>query len=178
MIIEKDGIRIRAFTESDLPLMLRWLTDERVLEFYEGRDVHFTTETVSGHFLEEIHDGFRVIIEYDGVPVGYSQIYRISGELFSEYGYPDDGSCVYAMDQFLGEPEYWNRGIGSSFVLMMATYLKTTLGAQRIILDPRKNNPRAVRAYEKAGFRIKGSLTEHELHEGKYEDCWLMEKIL
>ena len=39
MKIEKDEITIRDFTETDLPLMLKWLTDKRVLEYYEGRDV-------------------------------------------------------------------------------------------------------------------------------------------
>ena len=37
--IENNQIRIRDFTASDLPIMLRWLTDDRVLEYYEGRDV-------------------------------------------------------------------------------------------------------------------------------------------
>ena len=40
--IEKDEITIRDFTETDLPLMFRWLTDKRVLEYYEGRDVRRT----------------------------------------------------------------------------------------------------------------------------------------
>ena len=42
MKIEKDVITIRDFTETDLPLMFKWLTDKRVLEYYEGRDVRFT----------------------------------------------------------------------------------------------------------------------------------------
>ena len=41
MKIEKDEITIRDFTETDLPLMFKWLTDQRVLEYYEGRDVRF-----------------------------------------------------------------------------------------------------------------------------------------
>ena len=41
MIIEKKEIAIRDFTETDLPLMLKWLTDDRVPEYYEGRDVRF-----------------------------------------------------------------------------------------------------------------------------------------
>ena len=40
---------------------------------------------------------------------------------------------------------------------------------------PHKNNPRAIRAYQKSGFRIIEDLPEHELHEGKKEDCYLME---
>ena len=50
--------------------------------------------------------------------------------------------------------------------------------ARRVILDPHQNNPRAVRAYQKAGFRIIKPLPAHELHEGVMEDCWLMEKTL
>ena len=55
-IIEKDEITIRDFTETDLPLMFKWLTDKRVLEYYEGRDVRFTMDTLSAHFLEAIPD--------------------------------------------------------------------------------------------------------------------------
>ena len=178
MRLENGKISIRDFSESDLPLILKWLTDDRVLEYYEDRDVRFTPETLSAHYLEELPDGFRVIIEYGNVPVGYGQIYRLSGELFDEYGCPDDGSVVFAMDQFIGEPDCWNRGIGTAFLQMIASYLETCKAADRILLDPRKNNPRAVRAYQKAGFRIVKSLPAHEMHEGKREDCWLMEKVL
>ena len=68
MIIEKKEIAIRDFTETDLPLMLKWLTDDRVLEYYEGRDVRFTMDTLSEHFLEAIPNGSRMIIEYNGLP--------------------------------------------------------------------------------------------------------------
>ena len=158
--------------------MLKWLTDDRVLEYYEGRDVRFTMDTLSGHYLEEIPDGFRMIIEYAGTPIGYGQAYRLTGELFNEYDYPDDGRVVFAMDQFIGEPAYWSKGIGSSFLRLMAGYLKEVKAADVILLDPHKSNPRAIRAYEKAGFRIVKSLPAHELFEGRWEDCWLMEKVL
>ena len=49
------------------------------------------------------------------------------------------------------------------------------MDADEVILDPRKNNLRAVRAYQKAGFKIIKELHEHELHEGEKEDCVWME---
>ena len=61
---------------------------------------------------------------------------------------------------------------------MIADFLKNEKAADIILLDPHKNNYRAIRAYEKAGFRIIKSLPEHELFEGKQEDCWLMELVL
>ncbi|MBO4887199.1 MAG: GNAT family N-acetyltransferase [Firmicutes bacterium] len=176
--MEDKAISVRDFEEGDLPLMLKWLTDDRVLEYYEGRDVRFTMDTLAAHYLEELPLGFRVILEFDHIPIGYGQAYRLSGELFDEYDYPDNGRIVYAMDQFIGEPEYWNKGIGSSFLKMMADHLKKAKAADVILLDPHKNNDRVIRAYEKAGFRIIKSLPKHELFEGKMEDCWLMELVL
>lgn len=46
-------------------------------------------------------------IEYKDQPVGYGQTYQMSGEMFEEYDYPDDGKVVYAMDQFIGEPAFF-----------------------------------------------------------------------
>ena len=178
MKIEKDEITIRDFTETDLPLMFKWLTDKRVLEYYEGRDVRFTMDTLSAHFLEEIPDGFRMIIEYKKSPIGYAQAYQLSGELFDEYDYPDDGHIVFAMDQFIGEPKYWSKGIGSSFLKMMASHLKENMAAERVLLDPHQDNKRAIRAYEKAGFKIIKSLPKHEMFEGEKVDRWLMELAL
>ena len=178
MRIVNDHILIRDFDEVDLPLLFKWLTDDSVLAYYEGRDVRFTMDTLAQRYGEEIPDGFRVMIEYRDTPIGYGQAYRLSGQQFGEYDYPDNGHTVYAMDQFIGEPAYWNKGIGTSFLRMMADYLKKQKAAERILLDPHKDNHRAIRAYEKAGFRIVKSLPAHELFEGKKADCWLMEAVL
>ena len=50
--------------------------------------------------------------------------------------------------------------------------------ADVILLDLHKGNPHAIRAYEKEEFRIVKPLPAHELFEGRWEDCWLMEKEL
>ena len=38
MRIQEGEILVRDFAESDLSRMLKWLTDEKVLEYYEGCD--------------------------------------------------------------------------------------------------------------------------------------------
>ena len=47
-------------------------------------------------------------------------------------------------------------------------------GAQRVVIDPRVENLRAIRCYEKAGFRKARRLPRHERHEGRWCDAWLM----
>ena len=171
-----ENIKIREFSEDDLTLMLKWLTDERVLEFYGGRDLSYTPATLKEHYEAVFENGgFRVIVEYNNKPIGYGQIYRIIDEDFEEYCYPRTEAIVYAMDQFIGEPEYWNKGIGTTYIKLVCEYLKQARKADVVILDPHKDNKRAIRAYQKCGFCIIGELLQHELFEGKKVDCWLME---
>ena len=61
---------------------------------------------------------------------------------------------------------------------MMASHLKDNMAAERVLLDLHQDNKRAIRAYEKAGFKIIKSLPEHEMFEGEKVDCWLMELAL
>ena len=42
------------------------------------------------------------------------------------------------MDQFIGEPEYWNMGIGAEYCRVVCQYLRTEMDADAVILDPRK----------------------------------------
>lgn len=173
---EVKQVSFRMMKKDDLVLMLKWLTDERVLEFYDGRDKKYTLKTICEHYTEQWADElYRFIIEYNTIPIGYAQIYRVQGELFDEYNYHKTDEKIYAMDQFIGEPEYWSMGIGTEYCRIACQYLQTEMCADGVILDPRKNNPRAIRAYQKAGFKIIKELPEHELHEGKKEDCILME---
>ena len=174
--IKNEDVRIRTLTENDFPLMLKWLTDERVLEFYGGRDKKHTLDEIKKHYSEAWKDEvFRVIIEYQDNPIGYGQIYKLYDELYDEYHYPRSNDIVYGMDQFIGEPDYWSKGIGTKYTKTVFDFLRKERNADAVILDPHKNNLRAIRMYQKAGFRIIGDLPEHELHEGKKEDCYLME---
>lgn len=176
MDIISDNLRIRTLSSKDFPLLLKWLSDDRVLKFYEGRDKKYNLETIKEHFTEAWQDEvLRVIIEYQDKPIGYGQVYKMYDELYKDYNYPKSEEIVYGMDQFIGEPEYWDKGIGTKYIKMIFKFLKAKRNADAIILDPHKNNARAIKEYQKADFRIIEELPEHELHEGKKEDCYLME---
>ncbi len=42
-------------------------------------------------------------------------------------------------------------------------------------MDPQLRNTRAMKCYEKCGFKKIKILPKHELHEGVHQDCWLIE---
>ena len=49
--IVQDKIRIRTMASDDAVVLLKWMTDMRVLEFYEGRDKRYTPELIQEDFV-------------------------------------------------------------------------------------------------------------------------------
>lgn len=174
LIVDEGSLRVRHLVEADAPLLVRWLSDPRVLEFYGGRDRPYDVGSIRQSFFNE-EPITRCMVEWQGRSIGYLQFYEVPPSEMTEYGYRAD-EPVYGMDQFIGEPELWNRGIGTRTVAAVARYLKASR-ALRVVTDPETWNVRAVRSYEKAGFRKVRLLPKHEWHEGQMRDSWLMEYL-
>ena len=168
------AIRLMRDDKRDYRLMSEWLTDERVLEFYEGRDNPHDSAKAREKFRPLVtgeDSATPCILEHGDAPIGYIQYYPV--EDVAEYGL-ESGDDTYGLDLFIGEPEYWNRGIGSRAMRALITYLFESTDARRIVIDPQVSNCRAIRSYEKAGFSKFKVLPKHEWHEGEYRDCWIM----
>lgn len=174
-IIQNGHLTVRYLSETDKGLLVKWLSDPEILQYYEGRDHPHDEGKVARHFFEDDEDVVRCVIEYDGSPIGYLQFYEVDEVEREIYGYDDFAETIYGMDQFIGESAYWNKGIGTELVRSVVAYLMAEKGAHRIVMDPQTQNTRAIRCYEKCGFEKVKLLPNHELHEGKYRDCWLIE---
>jgi aminoglycoside 6'-N-acetyltransferase len=159
--------------DSAVPLLTRWLSDPRVFEFYMSADDPRSEDAVRAEFLAQDFVE-RFIVRRGSEPIGYLQFYEVEPEWREVYGVDKD-EAAYGMDQFIGEPNLWDRGIGSALVRQTAEYLVQERGASRVFLDPHVDNGRAVRAYERAGFRKVRVLPEHEMREGRLRDAWLMQ---
>jgi len=173
-IIQNNKLLVHILQKEDIPLLVKWLSNPKVLEFYEGRDKHFDYEKVHGKFLDRSDNVTRCIVEYDGNNVGYIQFYKIDHETKTKYGYKKN-ELIFGLDQFIGEVEFWNQRIGRSLIQTMTTYLMENHNAEYIVMDPQKSNIRAIKCYEKCHFNKVKELPQHELHEGEYRDCYLME---
>lgn len=57
-------------------------------------------------------------------------------------------------------PAWFGRGLGSEATSLMAHHAFEAVGLERLVLDVLADNPRAIRAYKKAGFVETGRLVE------------------
>lgn len=166
------ALTLRLLGEGDAAALTQWLSDVRVLAFYEGRDRAHTPEMVRTHFYRA--DGvLRMMALLDGARVGYLQMVPLSEEERAAYGCGEVRAC--GLDLFIGEPELWGKGLGRRMVAAALSWLFDVCGAQAAYLDPREENVRAIRCYKACGFVCKKRLPAHEMHEGALRDCVLME---
>lgn len=176
LVYQNYAIGFKKLELEDAEMLVKWLSDPTVLEYYEGRDRPHDLALVMEHFYEDADEEMmRCIVQYEGINIGYIQFYAIGEDEKDEYGYNEFQGTIYGMDQFIGEPEYWNRGVGSQMIQAAVEYLFEQRGIDKIVMDPQAWNARALRVYEKNGFVRSKYLEKHEWHEGEYRDCWIIE---
>ena len=49
--LTREPVTVRPLTPEHAPFLLKWMTDPRVLEFYEGPDAVFTPERILKDFI-------------------------------------------------------------------------------------------------------------------------------
>lgn len=133
---------------------MQWLQNPHVKEFWQETDdpVQFRKK-----FLEEMprRSMEARIVEWRGRLIGYIQSYEASK--VGGGWWPEEKAGTFGVDQFIGEPDCMGKGLGSAFLREFVQELFSR-GAKEIITDPDPKNPRAIRAYEKVGFRREGAL--------------------
>jgi RimJ/RimL family protein N-acetyltransferase len=74
----------------------------------------------------------------------------------------------------IGETDYWSKGYGTDVMNVLLRYAFTEINLRRVTLTVFEYNPRAIRSYEKAGFRHEGRTRKELLREGKrYDTLWM-----
>lgn len=152
-MMKNDELSIRVMNCYDYDIMVKWLNDSRVLEFYEESPADLEkVKKKYGPRIEGSHYVKPYVVEYKNKRVGYIQYYEIQENYLEKFGYPQNQD-IYGIDQFIGETELWGKGIGTSMILLMLNYLSNHKNATRVVLEVKNNNSRAISCYKKCGFR-------------------------
>jgi aminoglycoside 6'-N-acetyltransferase len=128
----------------DMPMVQSWLAKPHVAKWWHYPE---TLEYVGGDLGHP--DLAQFIVSLEDRPFAYLQCYRMS-DWHAGFGPQPEGTR--GLDQFIGEADMVGCGHGSAFIAAFIDRL-FACGVPRIVIDPRPDNPRAIRAYEKAGFQ-------------------------
>lgn len=138
--------QFRSMSVDDLPQVQCWLAMPHVMQWWGNIEKEFAL--VRDDLDHPAMDQF--IVPADDSAIGYLQCYDPAGWPEQPFGPQPEGTR--GIDQFIGEPDMINCGHGSAFIRAFIEGLLAN-GTPLVVTDPDPNNMRAVRAYEKAGFR-------------------------
>jgi aminoglycoside 6'-N-acetyltransferase Ib len=141
----------RPLTLADLPILHQWLTRAHVAEWWgEPRDLDYVVQTFGADLGSSVIRMFLACLGDE--PIGYIQVYRVMGA-DPEWWTEETDPGARGIDQFLANPEQLGQGLGSQMVRQFVAGLFADPEVTQVQTDPSPDNPRAIRAYEKAGFR-------------------------
>jgi aminoglycoside 6'-N-acetyltransferase len=142
--------RFRPVVQADLAVIGCWLAEPHVAEWWTDgpeKSLAEITEAMDSVSTEPL------IVELASSPIGYLQSY--DPHLEDDHPYADQPFGTLGIDISIGVPEMVGIGHGSAIVRQFTGMLFEE-GALRVVIDPHPDNGRAIRAYEKAGFRPLG----------------------
>ena len=171
-------IRFRGVERSDIPTFVKWLNDPEVQQgiaihhpFSQAEEENWYEEMIK-HPVDQRVRGIeaRETDTEDG-----EEQWKLIGSL--EFNEIDWRNSAAEFGIMIGDKSYWNRGYGTEAVRLLVKHGFNTLNLNRIFLRVFENNPRAIRAYEKAGFVHEGRLRQAEFRDGKYIDMLMMSML-
>jgi len=75
---------------------------------------------------------------------------------------------------FIGDRQEWGKGIGSEVTRLTLRMGFEELGLHRIMLTVSEPNYAAIKAYEKAGFKLEGRMREACFRDNQFHDKLFM----
>jgi aminoglycoside 6'-N-acetyltransferase Ib len=147
-------VSLRLTTEHDLPLLHDWLNRPHIVEWWGGERP--SLEDVRAHYMPRVLATERVtpyIAMLGDFPFAYAQSYAAMGSGGGWWENETDPG-VRGIDQSIGEANLLGQGLGTKLVRTLVETLFQDPSVTKVQTDPAPTNLRAIRCYQKAGFRI------------------------
>lgn len=138
------NIKIRPLKLADADISFNWRNDPYIWEFTGRKPDRQITLDIEREWLTSVlqeKNSARFAIMADDVYVGNIQITNIIQGVEGEYHI------------FIGEKEYWGKGIATIATNQIISFAKTVLKLQRIYLKVNPKNIAAIKVYLKCGFK-------------------------
>ncbi|HET7549043.1 MAG TPA: GNAT family N-acetyltransferase [Usitatibacter sp.] len=154
-------MEFRRLSESDLAMLHEWIHRPHVMEWWGEEAGCSTFEETRSKYLPRLPAESPVeahIALIAGEPIGFIQSYAALG---CGDGWWEDETDpgVHGIDQFLADGTKLGQGIGTTMVSAFVRRLFRDPAVTRVQTDPDPRNARAIRCYEKAGFRALREVT-------------------
>ncbi len=151
--LDEQVFSLKPLQEKNIPLLYSWTQQAHVAEWWRDK-VDLASFTVK--YQAKISHPYKhpFIIEYNNKAIGYIETYQ--ADKIGNGWWLDQPAGTWGIDIFIGELEYIGKGFGSRLLKQIVRKLFQDQSIKKIIIDPAPDNLRAIRCYEKVGFKRVG----------------------
>ncbi len=134
----------------EIPLLISWFKKEHIREYWVSI-LNKTDEEITNKYMKRLKEDVieMFIIKKNNVKIGFIQTYLLEDP--KQFMISD--KCK-GIDLFIGDEKFLNQGFGTE---TLKRFLKNKVFSDSSIkfacIDPEVKNKRAIRAYEKVGFK-------------------------
>jgi RimJ/RimL family protein N-acetyltransferase len=167
-VIRGERVYLRPVERSDLPIFVRWFADADAARhislrapFSTAMEEKWFNQVVDAQGTGQYH--FVICLLPDGRVIGNATLRDIDLE---------NGKAEFGIT--IGEKDEWNKGYGTEALNAICDFGFGMLRLERIYLDVYAENARAIRSYEKAGFREEGRKRNAHFGQGRHSDVLIM----
>ncbi|MFI8963389.1 GNAT family N-acetyltransferase [Streptomyces sp. NPDC053493] len=160
-----ERVTLRPVTEDDVPALLPMFEDPEIARLTGGHS-RFDEPALRRWYGSRAVQADRLDLAVVERATG-----RVVGEAVLNEWDPDNESCAF---RICFSPAGIGRGLGTEATRLIVGHAFEGLGLYRVWLEVYAFNPRARRAYEKAGFRTEGVLRGALRWEGERVDATVM----
>lgn len=161
-------VRLREYRREDIGLKLNYINDPEVLRYLESGIPYPMT-------LNEELKWFDAIS-------AFKDSYRFAIEAIDESHYIGDcgfnsidwKNSVASAVIFIGNKTYWGKGCGTEAMQILLSFAFNQININKVRLNVYSFNERAIKSYEKCGFKKEGVLRQEIYRDGKYYDTIVM----
>ena len=170
-MLEYNGIELNPVEIEDINILNKWKNDEEIFKNlgggYKPTSISQQKKWIESMTENTLENQRYMILSEEKEKVGFIGLYGIS---------PIHRTCTLGI--YIGEKEYWGKGIASRAYKALEKYAKEYLNIRKIRLEVVKENEKAVKSYQKLGFDICGEFKQDRFIKGEFKDVLLMEKFI
>jgi RimJ/RimL family protein N-acetyltransferase len=159
-------IYLRPLDLADVPLLLAWMNDPEVTR--QLRAYRPIMRLAEEEFLRKLSTSesdiaLGIMVREPEQFIGVTGLHRLDvRNRHAEFGIT------------IGDKSAWGKGFGTEATSLMVQYAFDRLNLNRVSLNVYEFNERAIRVYQKIGFRAEGRLRQDTYRDGRYWDTLVM----
>ena len=152
MIIQGEKVQLRPMTKEEIPMFYKWASESNATPFWYDEFDDFPNHKIPS--FKKFRNDWKDFYFNDSQPEkGRCFVILADGKAIGQVNYDKIINGEVEFDILIADKSNYGKGYGSDALKTLMRYLFEKMNIKKCWIEAISQNPRAIKAYEKAGFK-------------------------